>query len=240
MNTLKCIIVDDEPLARQGLEKYIEQIDFLELKATCKNAMQANAILKNQAIDLLFLDIEMPLLSGIEFLKTRTDAPAVIFTTAYPKYALEGYQFDVIDYLLKPISFERFLQACNKAIRLIPSKKQVNQKEEEQAPFIFVKTDKQLVKLNIKDILYIEAMQNYILFHTETAQVMALVPMKNIFELLSKKDFLQIHKSYIVAKNKVTAISGNQLIVNQKQLPISTRMRKEVVAALTHSRLLKK
>jgi len=216
MKILNCIIVDDEPLARQGLEKYVEQIDFLQLKATCKNAMQANSILKEQAIDLLFLDIEMPLLSGIELLKTTTNAPAVIFTTAYPKYALEGYQFDVIDYLLKPISFDRFLQACNKALRLIPITKPTNQQEEE--PHIFVKTDKQLLKLRIEDILYIEAMQNYIVFHTQTGKITALVPMKNIFELLSKEAFLQIHKSYIVAKNKVEAIEGNQLIVNQQKI----------------------
>jgi len=237
MKTLNCIIVDDEPLARQGLEKYVEQIGFLQLKATCKNAMQANTVLKEQVIDLLFLDIEMPLLSGIELLKSQTDAPAVIFTTAYPKYALEGYQFDVIDYLLKPISFERFLHASNKALRLVQNSKPVNQQEE---PFIFVKTDKQLIKLNIVDILYIEAMQNYIIFHTQTEKIMALVPMKSIFELLSKEAFLQIHKSYIVAKNKVEAIEGNQLIVNQQKLPISTRMRKAVIEALTGSRLLKK
>lgn len=239
MKTLKCIIVDDEPLARQGLEKYVKQIDFLELKAICKNAMQANTILKEESIDLLFLDIEMPLLSGIEFLKTRTDAPAVIFTTAYPEYALEGYQFDVIDYLLKPISFERFLQSCNKALRLISNSSNESNSQQEES-FIFVKTDKQLVKLNINDILYIEAMQNYIVFHTETDKVTALVPMKNIFELLSKEEFLQIHKSYVVAKNKVEAIARNQLVINQQKLPISTRMRKTVVEALTGSRLLKK
>jgi len=187
--------------------------------------------------NLLFLDIEMPLLSGIELLKTRPDAPAVIFTTAYPEYALEGYQFDVIDYLLKPISFERFLQASNKALRLVPDTKQTCQQEE---PFIFVKTDKQLLKLHIENILYIEAMQNYIIFHTQTEKITALVPMKNIFELLSKEAFLQIHKSYVVAKNKVEAIQGNQLIINQQKLPISTRMRKEVLEALTGSRLLKK
>lgn len=237
MKKLDCIIVDDEPLAREGLKKYVEQINFLQLKATCKNAMQANTVLKEQAIDLLFLDIEMPLLTGIELLKSQTKTPFVVFTTAYPKYALEGYQFDVIDYLLKPISFERFLHTCNKALRLIPNKKQASQQQE---PFIFVKTDKQLLKLNIKNILYIEAMQNYIIFHTQTGQVTTLVPMKNIFDLLSKEAFLQIHKSYIVAKNKVEVIEGNELIINQQKLPISTRMRKEVLKALTESRLLKK
>ena len=114
MQQLNCLIIDDEPLARQGLEKYTEEIEFLHVAGVCKNAMQANTILQENAVDLLFLDIEMPMLSGIDFLKTTTNAPAVIFTTAYSKYALDGYQFDVIDYLLKPISFERFLQASNK------------------------------------------------------------------------------------------------------------------------------
>ena len=236
MKTLSCIIVDDEPLARQGLEKYVEQIDFLDLKATCKNAMQANTILQEESIDLLFLDIEMPMLSGIEFLKTLKKAPAVIFTTAYAKYALEGYEFDVIDYLLKPISFERFLQASNKAIRLLNHQTVASTDE----LFIFVKTDKQLVKLRVNDILYIESMQNYILFHTLNEKVISLVPMKNVFELLSKDDFIQIHKSYVVAKDKVESISGNQLSMNGVKLPISTRMRNEVVSSLTGSRLLKK
>ena len=176
------------------------------------------------------------MLSGIDFLKTRTDNPAVIFTTAYPQYALEGYQFDVIDYLLKPIAFDKFLQAANKALRLLPSKISTP----EEAKYIFVKTDKQLVKLNIDDILYIEGMQNYILIHTTNEKVMALVPMKNILEMLNQANFLQIHKSYIIAKNKVEAIVGNQVVINQQNLPISTRMRKEVLAALTGNRLLKK
>lgn len=236
MKTINCLIIDDEPLARKGLQQYVEQIDFLQLKGLCKNAMQANALLEEQPIDLLFLDIEMPMLSGIDFLKTRTDNPAVIFTTAYPKYALEGYQFDVVDYLLKPIAFDKFLQAANKALRLLPNKTNTPK----EANYIFVKTDKQLVKLNIDDILYIEGMQNYILIHTANEKIMALVPMKNILEMLNQSDFLQIHKSYIIAKNKVEAIVGNQVVIQQQNLPISTRMRKEVLAALTGNRLLKK
>ena len=237
MRQLTCLIIDDEPIARQGLETYVQQIEFLDLKGLCKNAIQANSILKEQSIDLLFLDIEMPMLSGIDFLKTTTNAPAVIFTTAYPQYALDGYQFDVIDYLLKPISFERFLQATNKALRLLGPQKEGGEKED---TYIFVKTDKQLVKLNISEILYIEGMQNYIVFHTEKEKIMALVPLKNIFELLAETDFIKIHKSYVVAKNKVEAIVGNQVSIAGKKLPISTRMRKEVVEKLTGNRLLKK
>jgi len=237
MQQLNCLIIDDEPLARQGLEKYAQEIEFLNIKGVCKNAMQANTLLQEQAIDLLFLDIEMPMLSGIDFLKTTTNAPAVIFTTAYPQYALDGYQFDVIDYLLKPISFERFLQAANKALRLLNTNKDEESKE---AAYIFVKTDKQLVKIMIAEILYVEGMQNYIIFHTAKEKIMALVPLKNIFELLSDTAFIQVHKSFIVAKNKVDMIVGNQVSINGKLLPISTRMKKEVLGKLTGNRLLKK
>lgn len=237
MKQLNCLIIDDEPLARQGLEKYAQEIDFLNIVGVCKNAIQANTLLQVQAIDLLFLDIEMPMLSGIDFLKTTANAPAVIFTTAYSKYALDGYQFDVIDYLLKPISFERFLQASNKALRLLGA----NQKGMTAADaYIFVKTDKQLIKLMIDDILYVEGMQNYIIFHTNKEKIMALVPLKNIFELLSEQAFLQIHKSFIVAKDKVDSIVGNQVSIHGKLLPISTRMKKGVVEKLTGDRLLKK
>ena len=237
MQQLNCLIIDDEPLARQGLEKYGQEIEFLNMKGICKNAMQANTILQKETIDLLFLDIEMPMLSGIDFLKTMVNAPSVIFTTAYPKYALDGYQFDVIDYLLKPISFERFLQAANKALRLLSTTKEESTKE---AAYIFVKTDKQLVKIMIAEILYVEGMQNYIIFHTAKEKIMALVPLKNIFELLSDTAFIQVHKSFIVAKNKVDMIVGNQVSINGKLLPISTRMKKEVLGKLTGNRLLKK
>ena len=175
MKTLSCLIIDDEPLARAGIEQYVQQIDFLALKGVCKNAMQANTLLQQQDIDLLFLDIEMPVLSGIDFLKSTKNAPSVIFTTAYPKYALEGYQFDVIDYLLKPISFDRFLQACNKALRLVNISTGNTSAE---APYIFVKTDKQLRKLVIADILYIEGMQNYILLHTAKEKITAIQRLK--------------------------------------------------------------
>lgn len=237
MIQLHCLIVDDEPLARQGLDKYAAQIDFLAVKGLCKNAMQANTLLKEHSIDLLFLDIEMPMLSGIDFLKTTANPPAVIFTTAYSEYALEGYQFDVIDYLLKPISFDRFLQASNKALRLLTPKKSATKDE---PAFIFVKTDKQLVKLNVAEILYIEGMQNYIIFHTAKEKIIALVPLKNIFELLSDNDFVKIHKSFVIAKNKVEAIVGNQVSIRGQLLPISTRMKKEVLEKLMDNRLLRK
>jgi len=237
---LNCLIIDDEPLARDGLEKYVTQIEFLQLKAKCKSALQANAIMQQEKIDLIFLDIEMPQLNGLDFLKSLRQSPMVVFTTAYPQYALEGYQFDVIDYLLKPIAFERFLQASNKALRLSNKTLASTTAEEEQVDFIFVKTDAQLVKVLLDDILYVEGMQNYITFHTTKEKIMTLVPLKNIFEMLSEEDFLQVHKSYVVAKSKVEAIIGNQIVMGEHKIPISVRLRKKVMDELTGDRLLKK
>lgn len=233
---IKCIIVDDEALAREGLEQYVNQIEFLDLKGVCKNALQALNLLEHENIDLIFLDIEMPKLTGLEFLKTLDPHPHVIFTTAYSHYALEGYQFNVIDYLVKPIPFNRFLQAANKAKKIILNARSSAPKEE----YLFVKTGKDLVKIQVNEILYIEGMQNYISLYTSKEKILALVPMKNVFELLSTDDFLQVHKSYIVAKAKVEAIVGNQILIGKSKIPISTRMRKEVVDILTKDRLLKK
>jgi len=237
---LNCLIIDDEPLARDGLEKYVTQIEFLQLKAKCKSALQANAIMQQEKIDLIFLDIEMPQLNGLDFLKSLRQSPMVVFTTAYPQYALEGYQFDAIDYLVKPIAFERFLQAANKALRLSNKTLTNATTEEEQADFIFVKTDTQLVKVLLADILYVEGMQNYITFHTAKEKIMTLVPLKNIFEMLSQEDFLQVHKSYVVAKAKVEAIIGNQIVMGDHKIPISVRLRKKVMDELTGDRLLRK
>jgi len=232
MNKISCIIVDDEPLARIGLEDYIKQIDFLDLKTVCKNAMEANAYLNQNQVDLLFLDIEMPKLSGMAFLRSLSNSPAVIFTTAYAQYALEGYNFNVIDYLLKPISFERFLQASNKALQLLYK----NESEEED--YIFVKTDKQLVRLNIKDVLFVESMQNYVIFHTNKDKLMTLTSMKNLADWLPEKDFIYVHRSYLVSKSKIEAVVGNQLLIGEHKIPISTRMRKQVLDELTKDRLL--
>ncbi|MEL6718549.1 MAG: LytTR family DNA-binding domain-containing protein [Bacteroidota bacterium] len=231
MTQISCIIVDDEPLARAGIEDYVKQIDFLELKAVCKNAIEANTFLNHNQVDLLFLDIEMPKLSGMAFLRSLTNSPAVIFTTAYPQYALEGYNFNVIDYLLKPISFERFLQASNKALRVLD-------KKSEEENYIFVKTDKQLVKIKINDVLFVESMQNYVVFHTNNDKIMTLTSMKSLTDWLPEKDFITVHRSYLVAKTKVEAVIGNQLIIGEHKIPISTRMRKQVLEELTKDRLL--
>ncbi len=241
---LNCIIVDDEALARKGLEKYVKEINFLELKGVCKNAMEANAILNEETIDLMFLDIQMPMLTGIDFLKSLKHTPRVIFTTAYSEYAVESFEFDVVDYLIKPISFERFLQAANKAHRLLseksPTPKPEKNKEEEEELFIFVRTDKQLVKILLDDILFVESLQNYIRIHTNDKSYVTLVPLKKVFDILPEKDFIQIHKSFVISKSKVEAIVGNQILIGEHKIPIGRSLKEQVLEVLVQDKVLKK
>lgn len=240
---INCIIVDDEALARKGLEKYVKEIDFLELKDVCKNALQANAIINREKIDLLFLDIEMPMLSGIDFLKSLKHAPKVIFTTAYSEHAIESFEFDVVDYLVKPISFERFLQAANKAHRFIsgetPLVKTENNKEQKEE-YVFIKTDKQLVKLLVNDILFIEAMQNYIRIITKEKSHITLVPLKKVLDILPQRDFIQVHKSYVISKLKVEAIVDNHILIEEHKIPIARSLKEEVLEKLLRDKVLKK
>ena len=236
-DVLHCLIVDDEPIGRDALARYTAAIDFLQLEGSCKNALEANNTLQDKQIDLVFLDIQMPLMSGMEWLATLSTSPLVIFTTAHPEYAIESYQFDVVDYLLKPISFQRFLQAANKARRFRSIHESAAQEGDD---YIFVKTDQQLVKVAVKDILYIESMQNYIIIHTITEKIMTLVPLKQALEMLPKELFLQVHKSYVVAKDKVEAIEGNQLVLGAHKVPVSVRLRKGVIDELMRGKLLRK
>ena len=234
---LKCIIVDDEPIGREALARYVEQIDFLSLIGSCKNALEANNQLKEHEIDLIFLDIQMPMMSGLDWLSTLSKTPLIIFTTAHPQYAIESYQFDAVDYLLKPISFQRFLQAANKAQRFFSNLERTSPEDED---YIFVKTDQQLVKVQVADIVFIESMQNYILFHTASEKIMTLVPLKQALEMLPSDQFLQVHKSYVVAKDKVEAVEGNQLLLGGQKVPVSVRLRKAVIDELMRGKLLRK
>lgn len=248
MLEISCIIVDDERIAREGIEKYVAQIDFLKLKGTFKNALEANSFLSNNSVDLMFLDIEMPMLSGIDFLKSLHRAPYTIFTTAYSQYALEGYKYDVIDYLVKPISFERFLQAVNKLVRIL-QKQQTDQEqtgtpaaqpvsEETADSEIFIKTDKKIVKLDHSEILFLESMQNYVKIHTAKEDFTSRITLKNIMDALPESAFIQTHKSFVVAKSKIDAIEGNMIIINKHRIPISRRLKDSILSELTKNRLL--
>ncbi len=239
---INCIIIDDEALARKGLKKYVMEIDFLELKGVCKNAVEANTILNNEKIDLLFLDIEMPILTGIDFLKSLNQSPKVIFTTAYSDYAIDSFEFDVVDYLLKPISFERFLKACNKAHITFTDNKIYKTEEikEPEEEYIFIKTDKQLVKIFLNKILFVQSMQNYSQIITLEASHLTLVPLKKVKDILPNANFLQVHKSYIVSKSKTEAIVGNQIIIGKHKIPIARSLKERVISELIGNKVLKK
>lgn len=202
---LNCLIVEDEPLAANVIEKYIGKIEGLILIEKCTNAISAFNILNKQKIDVLFLDIKMPQISGIEFLKTLKNPPKIILTTAYRDYALEGYELDVIDYLLKPISFERFLKAVNKLLFSSAYQLPVIQslsKNSDSGENIFVKSDKKMVKINLNDILYIEGLKDYIQIVTSKEKVITYLSLSAIEEKLPKELFIRIHRSFIVSFKK--------------------------------------
>lgn len=232
--TLTCIITDDEPVARKGLQGYIEKIDFLQLVAVCEDAVQLNSALKQQAADIIFLDIEMPYISGIDFLKNATNPPKIIFTTAYEKYAIQGYELDVLDYLLKPISFERFLKAANKAFDYF------NTSSKTETAYLFVKTDNKLEKVNYTDILFAEAMENYVAIYLQDKKLVIHLTMKALLESLPAAQFLQPHKSYIVNLNAIKSIEGNILHIDQYHVPVSKYQKEEVMEKILNNRLLKK
>jgi DNA-binding LytR/AlgR family response regulator len=219
-----CIITDDEPIARKGLQRYIEKIDFLELVGICEDALQLNSVLQTKKIDLLFLDIEMPYLSGVDFLKNLSNAPKVIFTTAYENFALQGFELDVLDYLLKPISFDRFLKSSNKAFDYFNTKVQGDK-------YLFVKSEKRLEKIMINDIIFIEALQNYVSIQTSSKKLLVHSTLKAMQEKLPSR-FIQPHKSFIVNTGAVTAIEGNILHAGSFKIPISKNQRDQVMQSL--------
>ena len=224
---INCLVVDDEPIARQGMLEYIEQVEFLNAATVCKNAIEASSALENQKIDLVFLDIQMPKISGIDFLKNLQDPPPVIFTTAFPEYAIEGYELNILDYLLKPISFERFFKAVIKAQAYINSKSK--QGEIAAEPYFFIKSNLKIEKIFIDDILYVEALSNYIILHTKNKKHVVYMSFKGIESQLPRHLFLKIHKSFIVAVSAIQTIDNNELILADQILPISKSYRQSLM-----------
>ena len=220
--TVSCVITDDEPMARKGLENYVEKISFLQLAGICEDAMQLNELLQKQKVDLLFLDIEMPYLTGIELLKTVKDPPKVILTTAYENYAMQGFELDVLDYLLKPISFERFLKAVNKAADYFASRKQPSN------DFLFIKADGRLEKIFFRTIVLVEALKNYVRIHTPSKKWMTHATLKSVQAMLPGH-FVQPHKSWLVNPDYITSLEGNLLHCGQQKIPISKYQKEEVL-----------
>ncbi len=236
MERIKCIVVDDEPIARQYLSDYVAKMPQLELLAVFSSAKDTWEIIETGAAELVFLDIQMPGLTGIEFIRTLQKKPAVILTTAYSEYAIEGYELDVRDYLLKPISFERFARAVNKvadhlkiqADNISSGRSPSDENETIPRDFIFVKSGYKSVKLNISDILYVEGMKEYVLIHTKDKKFAKLDRMKNVENLLKRQGFIRVHKSYLVSVKNIESVFGNTLEINGKQLPVGRSYKDEI------------
>ena len=232
-NKVTCIIVDDEPMARDVLRRYIEKIPLLNLTGECSNAIDALVFLQSNAVDLIFLDIRMPELLGTEFVQSLRNPPKIIFTTAYKEYALEGYELDAIDYLLKPVRFERFLKAVNKAFPKIDA--QVKEKEMTIADktngndFIYLRVDRKMVKLLLDDIIYIESIRDYIKVHTQSRFYVARQTISSIEAMLSGNKFIRIHRSYIVSFKRVKSFTNELVEVGNTELPIGKLYRNSFV-----------
>jgi DNA-binding LytR/AlgR family response regulator len=246
---INVLIVDDEPLAQDVLETYIEKMPDLNLVQKCNNALEANEALKSNDIDLMFLDIQMPQLTGTDFLRSLVNPPVVIFTTAYSNYAVDGFELNALDYLLKPISLERFLKAANKAVAQIELKKAAagnsSNKEEAdiqaEADFMFVKADKKLVRVYYDDVVYIEGLKDYVIIRLKDTRIVTLQTMKSLEDKLPSAIFKRIHRSYIVNLGKIDAVMGNMVEVQEKgqvkHLPVGKNYRDELLELINQNRL---
>jgi len=224
MSKIKCLVVDDEQIAQRIIISYLNDLDDYEVVATCQNAIQANQVLNEHSIDLMFLDIEMPKIKGLAFLKTLSNPPAVIITTAYREFALEGFELDVVDYLLKPISFERFLKAINKFNREKSSPETISPQSKK---IIHLKSDRKMLRLNEMDIRYIEGMSNYVLVHVQDHKYPVYISLTEIKSQLSS-NFIRVHKSYIINKHFVNSYTKEIVEVTGKEIPIGKSYREVI------------
>lgn len=232
----KCMIVDDEPLARDLVRGHIEKLENFEIVAECDNAMKALSALREKHIDLIFMDIQMPQITGLEFLKTIKHPPKVIITTAYREYALEGFELDVVDYLVKPITFERFLKSINKFYQMFQDQVQVvpgvSPEKAMDESFIYVKENKKVIKVYLSEIRYIEGLSEYVQIYTDKRKIITKTSMSLMEEKLPAENFLRIHKSYIVPVNKIEAFTANTVEINGKELPIGRNFKNAVLNSL--------
>lgn len=235
---MNCLIVDDEYMARLLLEEYVRKIPSLHLIATCENALEAFHLLKTEAVDVVFLDIQMPHLTGLEFVQTLQSKPAIIFTTAYSEHAVEGFRLDAVDYLLKPFSFERFVQAIGKVTDFVAFHKQPSPTLSSETSLtvpdhFFVKADGKLIKVRFEDILYIEGLKEYVSIYTaDNQRIITLQSIKNMETLLPEGAYLRIHKSYFISLARIDAIVGNQVEIHKKLLPIGATYKEELMKRL--------
>lgn len=233
-NTIRCLVVDDEPPAREIIRRYIEQVSSLQLAGECANAIQAFTFLQQQPVDLLFLDIRMPQLNGNDFLKTLKNPPKVIFTTAYSEYAVEGYELDAVDYLLKPVPFDRFLKAVNKAYQLTAAKHEIPVVTEETRndSFVYFRADRKMVKVMLDDILYIESMKDYIKVITKTGTIITKQSISSVEAMLPEKKFIRTHRSFIVSLDKIKSFTSELIDIAATEVPVGKLYRNTVMKVL--------
>lgn len=229
---MRCIIVEDEPLARQGMEGFIRKTPFLEHVASFGSALKALAFMRTQPVDLLFLDIQMPDMTGLELMNALPDPPKVIFTTAYREFAVDGFDLNALDYLLKPISYERFLRAVQKTNQATP--------KSTSEDYFFIKSDGVMVKIPFSEIFFIETAKDYVFIHTLQQRHMALVPLRQLEEKLPTKQFIRVHRSYLINLARVTKIEGNLLHLGTHKVPISRRLKEQVYSIIIGNRLLER
>ncbi len=227
---LRCIAVDDEPLALEVLESYIRKVPSLQLAGLCGGALEAIRVLSAGAVDLVFLDVDMPDLTGTQLLRTLKHPPLVVFTTAYPDYALEGFELDAVDYLLKPIPFDRFLKAVNKVQERLhppatPAPPALPAAAAQEANFIFVKTEYKTLRVDLDDILYVEGLKDYVLIHTRQKKIITLLSLNKMVEKLPPSHFLRVHRSFIVAVNKMDSIERNRIRIGDAEIPVGDHYR---------------
>jgi DNA-binding LytR/AlgR family response regulator len=237
---INCVIIDDEPLAREGLASYVREVDFLNLAGVCENPLELLPLIDKGPVDLIFLDIQMPKMNGIEFLKIMQKPPMVIITTAYPSYALEGFQLNVLDYLLKPITFERFFKAASKARdyhRLLTRPHGESNNGTADDDYFFIKCGNKYEKIPFEDILYVEGMQNYVNIYTQKGKFMTILSLKSLEENLDPHTFIRVHKSYIVSISKIESIDGNEIFIQTHHIPISRNYRQQVIDKVVNKRL---
>jgi len=240
---MTCIVIDDEPLARQGMEMHIANVSFLQLLGSFSNALAASDFLRKEKVDLLFLDINMPEMSGLDFLKSLRDAPLVIFTTAYPQYALESYELDAIDYLVKPIRIERFLKAVNKAenhLKLLQQESGNNHVEKIEDDFVFIKADRKYFKIYFKEILYIEGLKDYVIIFTDDNKIITSMNIKTIAGQLPASIFARVSKSYIVNTLRISSFDNELIYIGNSEIPLGQSFKDEFIKQYIDKKIVKR
>jgi DNA-binding LytR/AlgR family response regulator len=247
MGIINCILIDDEPLARTGLKEYIADIDFLHLLGDFDHPLGATELIGSGVVDLIFLDIQMPKITGLEFFKTLKNPPAVIFTTAYPEYALEGFEVNALDYLVKPVSFDRFFKAALKAKEILVGRNEFGKPVAKPmeasgttATYFFIKADNKLVKILLDDILFVEALQNYVTIYTSAHKYISYLTIKSVEDYLPADRFIKVHKSFVVSAEKIESIEGNEIRIGPHRIPISRSLKDEVTQKLLKGKFLKR